>query len=328
MVYSETAFRGFSDVWTPVAFSRSLGAKPVGLKVAGTGVVLFRDQGGQAAALLDRCPHRGVRLSQGQIRGGCLTCPFHGWRFNGSGECVEVPWHPTTKRDRLEAQPLPTRELGGFIWIYTAVGVTPREEPRVPAELLGPKVQLYGHEVEWGAHWTRAIENMVDDTHLPFVHPRTIGRGLNPTAESVLTLDVEDHPWGCSWRVVIDGRPADWSAELRFPNVTLLRIPVPGRQLGICFAAVPVDDLRVRVLQLGYRDFLRWRAFDPIFAAINRRVLGEDRRVVEASPPGVVPPAQAEVSVATDAVGLRFRKRLYAELLVERPKVSALTVVG
>lgn len=316
-------FAGFAHLWTPIALARELGARPLGLTVAGTPVALFRDGAGRAHGLIDRCPHRSVKLSLGRVEGGCLTCPFHGWRFAGDGACVEVPWHPEARLERLGATPVPTREVGGFIWIFT--GLEAQGEPAPPAEVLQGDATLYGNTFTWQAHWTRVVENMADDAHLPFVHPRTIGRGMrkritsragtDPDRRGRLALDVQDHPWGTAWTVVMDGVAADWSSELRFPNVSLLRIPVPGKTLGICMAAVPIDEGRVRVLQLGYRNFLKSSIFHPIFNAINRRVLREDQAVVEASPPGPVPPPRWERSVATDEVGLRFRKRLYAELL-------------
>jgi phenylpropionate dioxygenase-like ring-hydroxylating dioxygenase large terminal subunit len=307
-------FAGFAAVWSPIALSTSLGRAPLGLTVAGTPVALFRDGDGVAHALVDRCPHRAVKLSLGQVEDGCLRCPFHGWRFSGDGACQSVPWHNDAKRATMSAQPLSTRERGGFIWIFTGPAAAATGEPAPPDEVVADGVVLTGSEFSWSAHWTRAVENMVDDSHLPFVHPRTIGRGMQKKPTSTLTLDVAEHPWGYSWKAVIDGVTADWAAELRFPNVSLLRIPVPGRRLGICFAAVPVDETRVRILQLSYRDFLTSPLFHPVFRWINRRVLVEDQAVVESSPPGPVPAAAAEVSVATDVIGLRFRKRYFAEL--------------
>jgi phenylpropionate dioxygenase-like ring-hydroxylating dioxygenase large terminal subunit len=316
MSYSARAsFPGFSSVWTPVLLARDLATTPVAVCVASTNVVLFRDATGAAKALLDRCPHRGVKLSLGRVEQGCLTCPFHGWRFDGAGACVHVPWHPDAKRELLSATALATRELGGLVWVFTAPGQSPTAEPSVPSEVLRDDVTLSGDTFTWRAHWTRAVENMVDDSHLPFVHPRTIGRGMKKRADSRLELEVEEHAWGSSWTVVVDGQRADWSSELRFPNVSLLRIPgPPGKLLGIVFAAIPAEEGTVRILQLGYRDFFTWRGFDPIFRWINRRVLLEDQAVVESSPPGPVPAPQEELSVATDVIGLRFRKRVLAEL--------------
>ncbi|MEI6225433.1 MAG: Rieske 2Fe-2S domain-containing protein, partial [Deltaproteobacteria bacterium] len=75
-------FRGFAGVWTPVLLSRKVKRDPVGLRVAGEKVVVFRGRDGVPGALVDRCPHRGVALSLGRVEDdGCLACPFHGWRF-------------------------------------------------------------------------------------------------------------------------------------------------------------------------------------------------------------------------------------------------------
>lgn len=307
-------FAGFSGVWTPVALSTELRRAPLGLTVASTPVVLFRDEAGRAHALVDRCPHRAVKLSLGRVENGCLRCPFHGWQFDGDGSCRAVPWHPNAKRDALAAQPLATRERGGLLWIFTGAASAAKDEPSIPQELLDTDVVLTGSVFTWATHWTRAVENMVDDAHLPFVHPRTIGRGMQKSPSSTLTLDVTEQPWGYSWRAVVDGVAAEWASELRFPNVSLLRIPVPGQKLGICFAAVPVDAHHVRVLQLSYRNLLRSPLLHPVFRFINRRVLREDQAVVESSPPGPVWASLREASVPTDVIGLRFRKRCVAEL--------------
>jgi hypothetical protein len=77
------------------------------------------------------------------------------------------------------------------------------------------------------------------------------------------------------------------------------------------FAAVPETEARVRIIQLGFRDFLTPRLFNPVFRAINRRVLDEDQRVVESNASPVPRPA-AERSLPPDALALKFRARLFA----------------
>lgn len=323
-------FHGFSQVWTPVALASELARdKPLAVRVAGEPVVLFRDATRATVhALIDRCPHRGAALSLGRVDDGCLRCPFHGWRFGGDGACHEVPWHPDAKREHLSATALAAREVGGFIWIFTApldgVAAEAAGEPRPPAEVLRDDVALTGSTFAWRAHWTTAVENMADDSHLPWVHPKTIGRGMfepRPESPPRLALDVTDHDWGWSWHAVVDGKRAEWAAELRWPNVMLLRIPAGSSTLGICFAAVPVDDDHVRILQLSYRSMLRPAVFHPVFRFINRRVLVEDQAIVESQPPGPPRPEMTQRSVPTDVVGLRFRKRVMAEL--GRPELNS-----
>ena len=77
--------------WYRACRSNDLGSQPVAVTLNGTDIVLFRDDGHAAHALLDRCAHREVPLSQGRVDNGCLQCSFHGWRFDGSGHQVKIP---------------------------------------------------------------------------------------------------------------------------------------------------------------------------------------------------------------------------------------------
>jgi phenylpropionate dioxygenase-like ring-hydroxylating dioxygenase large terminal subunit len=327
-------FNGFSGVWTPVAYARELkGAGPLGVEVADERVVLFRDGGGVVRALMDACPHRGALLSQGKVEDGCVRCPFHGWRFRGDGTNAAVPWNPEAKTEHLGARTLAARELAGMLWVFTAADVVPVTEPQPPDEVVQPGIHLDGESFVWNAHWTRVVENMSDDSHLPFVHPKTIGRGMMPAGTPRLDFETTEHPWGMAWNVAVDGVKQTYSSELRWPNVMLLRIPAGPNTLGICFAAIPIGGGRTRILQMGYRNFATSRLADPVFRAINRKVLREDQGIVESQPQGPVPHAAEERSVRTDVVGLWFRKRFHATwrtqpapalaLIKERPTAEA-----
>jgi phenylpropionate dioxygenase-like ring-hydroxylating dioxygenase large terminal subunit len=312
---SPALFEGFARVWTPVALSRQLRATaPLALELAGVGLVLFRDAAGAARALFDRCPHRGVALSLGKVHDGCIQCPFHGWRFDGAGQTTHVPWNPDAKLAQLSATPVPTRERGGLIWIYTAPGRDGEGEPAVPEELLRPGVHLCGEVIEWKCHWTRAMENMLDWPHLPFVHAGTIGRGMLRRPDARMDIDIEPRPWGAHTTIRIDGEPGQGALDLRWPNAMVLHAPFGGRTMAMMVACVPIGPRRTRMLLLTGRDFLRTRAVDWIFRAMNRRIAGEDRAVVESSDPPQIPLAAEERSVRTDALTLMFRKRFYAEL--------------
>ena len=121
-----TLFPSFPNQWTPVLIARDLRTKPVQVRVGGTNVALFRADG-RVGALLDSCPHRGVALSLGKVENGCLVCPFHGWEFKGDGACAHVPFNPELNLDRVRATPVPVRELGGLIWLFT--GLSTDTEP-------------------------------------------------------------------------------------------------------------------------------------------------------------------------------------------------------
>ena len=76
--------------WHPVALSSEVGRKPAAARLGGRGWALARFGGG-IAAFADACPHRRARLSAGQITGGTLQCPYHGWQFTPDGRCVNIP---------------------------------------------------------------------------------------------------------------------------------------------------------------------------------------------------------------------------------------------
>lgn len=307
-------FRGFANVWTIVGTGRDLGRTPFPLQVAGERVVLFRDAGGHAHALVDRCPHRGVRLSLGRVVDGCLECPFHGWKFAGDGTNCHVPWDPDARRERLGATPLPLRERGGVLWLYTAPGADAPSEPDVPDLLLQPGMTTTAWVAEWSTHWTRAMENMLDWPHLPFIHRKTIGHNLPLKPGSRMDITWEDRPWGGHTTITIDGQPRPGSLDYRFPNAMHLSIPIPKRTLGLMAVCLPIDDARTRMILLTVRDFLRPHIFDRLFHLSNRRVATEDQAVLESSFPVEVPPPGEERSVRTDEPTLQFRK-IYRERL-------------
>ncbi len=308
-------FRDFANVWTPVAFGSSLPRdRPVQLTVAGTSLALFRDESGVPAALIDRCPHRGAALSLGRLEGGRVQCPYHGWTFDRAGRCVHVPWNPGVKRASLGTLAVPTREFGGYVWIYTSVSMEPIAPPTLDDSLLGRDVRLTGIELRWQAHWTRAMENMLDAPHLPFVHRATIGKEWVPLAGQRMDSAIEDHPWGWRVRNVLNGAPRPGMLDFRWPNQMNLHIPMRRRALTLAVTCVPIDERRTRLLLVTARDFARLPLLDWLFNRFNRRVANEDRAIVESSFPSEIPPARAEMSVRTDAVTLRFRTSYFARL--------------
>jgi phenylpropionate dioxygenase-like ring-hydroxylating dioxygenase large terminal subunit len=311
------AEEGLADIWTPVALSSEVGTKPVPLRLASERLVLFRGADGRVGALLDRCPHRGVALSLGKVgRDGCLECPFHGWRFKTDGACAEVPLNPlpAEKRRHLGATAFPVRERGGLVWLYTRPGAEPPEEPCVPAALEDPRFTVQWHVEEWRTHWTRAMENMLDAPHLPFVHRRTIGRGMRARLRPDSRMEVESLPTPTGMRVVwrMDGvESADTSGALEWtrPNGMVLPISsVPGRTLRMHLWCVPRDGHTTRMFFASARDFGRHNPLMLLFERFNRVITLEDRRLVETSDPVEVPPASEERSVATDRATLAFRR--------------------
>ncbi len=304
---------GFAEVWTPVAMSREVGRAPYGLTLAGERLVLFRDAKGTLAALRDQCPHRGVKLSLGKVGAdGCLECPFHGWRFAADGQCAHIPLNPMPeeKRQRFAATAFPVRERGGLVWLYTRPGTEAPDEPHVPEALEKPGVHVWLYAETWNAHWTRAMENMLDSPHLPFVHRRTIGGALRRRMKPDSRMDVEVEPTPTGFRTYasLDGEKPQGFLDWLRPNGMRLNIPIPGRLMQLHMWCVPVDATHVRMMLASARDFVRTQPLAALVDRYNTRILREDKAVVESSLPLEAPPVSEERSVATDRATLAFRR--------------------
>lgn len=310
-------FKGFAHVWTPALLARRLKRKPLRVVVAGEPIVFFRSVDGTIGALSDRCPHRAAALSLGRVGAdGCLECPFHGWRFDTSGRNTCVPLNPDAKRELLGARAMPVRQIGEMLWIYTAPGADGPVEPVVPESLNATGLVRIYVAREWNCHWTRAMENMLDSPHLPFVHRRTIGRIYRQrmTANSRMDISWEDTPSGGRAKASLDGESSPAFLEFFRPNVMVLNIPIPGKHLRIHALVVPAQEGRTRLIVVGSRDFATPRVLNPWFSWMNGYIADEDKAVVESSGAMEIPPAGVEPSVATDKATLQFRKYYHETL--------------
>lgn len=311
-------FTSFANVWTPVTAASTLKRKPLGVKLAGEPVVLFRDRTGRASALIDRCPHRGVALSLGVVNGdGCLECPFHGWSFRGDGACDHIPLSNLSeqKRQNYGATALPTREVGGLLWVFT--GQDPAgTEPELPPALLDPKWHMWVHEETWNTHWTRAMENMLDNVHVPFVHRQSFGGEMRSQMrkDSLLKMDIEPRSWGASFSHDFDGEIRRNFLSWRRPNGMEIHLPLPFGEGRIHVYCVPKVENQTQMILVSARNYLRGKMISRLLDRGSGKFLSEDRAVVESAQPPEVPPPGEELSVANDAPPLYFRRYYYREL--------------
>lgn len=108
--------------WIPVALSADIpaGTSSPG-QVAGEDVAIWRSASGRLSVWPDRCPHRGMRLSHGFVRGEALSCIYHGWRYDGAGQCIRIPAHPElTPPAAIRVVPFRAAEVSGVIWAAPA----------------------------------------------------------------------------------------------------------------------------------------------------------------------------------------------------------------
>ncbi len=105
--------------WTPVALTPDLppgGAVPV--RAPWGELVVWRSATGRLSCFPERCPHRGMRLSHGFVRGEMISCIYHGWRYDTAGQCRKIPAHPDLEPPAaIRVHSYPVAEAGGLIWI-------------------------------------------------------------------------------------------------------------------------------------------------------------------------------------------------------------------
>ena len=169
---------GFREYWYAGVEARKLRRAPVHLKLLGEDLVFFRDKAGKVVALSDWCPHRGARLSLGLCEfEGTVTCPYHGYVFDGTGQCVagliERPDSPFVPK--LRARTFPTEERMGIVFVWMGETAPVPLEDDLPAELLAPAFTgaRYLRVKVWEANGTEPVAQGID------FHEFYLHRGVN-----------------------------------------------------------------------------------------------------------------------------------------------------
>jgi len=143
-------------------------------------LVLFRDGSGVAAALVDRCPHRGVPLSAGCVRRDHVQCAYHGWEYDSQGRCQRVPslvGQPDSRGRRVPAHPVVEQQ--GFVWVYGVAGDRPESAPWRFKYMDDPAYLAVVYEVRAPASVHAVAENALDVPHTAFLHAGLFRKDAN-----------------------------------------------------------------------------------------------------------------------------------------------------
>lgn len=154
------------DCWYVVARSVELTDKPLGVTLWKRNIVLYRDGEGRVNALEDRCGHRHVKLSDGNVVDNEIECIYHGWRFNSQGDCSFVPY--LNSRQKLPSCPInryPVQESNGFIWLFLG-----DKNPKSVSCLNIPEWDHLNYiatvsVIDCPSHFSFLIENLMDMYH-------------------------------------------------------------------------------------------------------------------------------------------------------------------
>jgi phenylpropionate dioxygenase-like ring-hydroxylating dioxygenase large terminal subunit len=322
--------------WYVVWESSEVVAHPIGVTRLGEKMVFWRDQTGKVCAAVDRCPHRGVALSAGEICNEHLQCPFHGFEFDSSGQCILVPANGRNGviPNAMRLNTYPTYEAHGLIWLWWG-------KP-APEELPAPEffdnldeTFYYGSARDpWDAHYSRVIENQLDVVHLPFIHRNTIGRGNRTLVDGpVVEWKGDKMLYTYVFNRVDDGTPPQKPSQLSpksatsvhlefiFPNLWQNYI---SEDVRILAAFVPVDEEHTLLYLRFYQKFMRLPILGKLVAQLampsNVYIAHEDRRVVITQQPKASGLKIGEILIQGDLPIIEYRrKRAALQNLAEQP---------
>ncbi|MEO1689242.1 MAG: aromatic ring-hydroxylating dioxygenase subunit alpha [Pseudomonadota bacterium] len=160
------------NMWWVAAHASEVTEKPLARWLLETPVVLYRLPDGTPAALYDRCPHRWAPLSEGHVEGDKIVCPYHGMQFDASGNCTKAPTQKMMPR-RAKIPHFEVREAGAYVWIWMGEpDAIDRDPPEVSYQTDPGWTFLHGYYTV-AANWALIRENVLDLTHIAFLHKNT-----------------------------------------------------------------------------------------------------------------------------------------------------------
>jgi 5,5'-dehydrodivanillate O-demethylase len=245
--------------WQPVFRAADLlPGRAVPIKIMSEDLTLYRGEGGQPHVVSFRCPHRGTQLSIGSVEEDCIRCHYHGWKFDGSGQCVEQPGEDEPYARKVRIQSYPTREYLGLIFAYLSNGDAPdfRRYPDFEREGL----LKTGTPEVWPCNYFNRCENGLNSAHVPFTHRESAHRVKRLDRLVVRDVSVEETDYGIRETQNVPGRPTQY-VHFHMPNVnqprSALRIQGSVQDAGTVFTDrlfwyVPIDDTRSVTFVVDY----------------------------------------------------------------------------
>ena len=240
--------------WHPVGCSEEVTNKPRRTKVLGEELLLYRTESGEAVLMQLRCAHRSLALDYGRIEGDGIRCPYHGWLYDKSGQCLEQPAEPdgSSFPAKIKLKTYRTQEVSGLVFGYMGPG---------PAPLLPLyDVLRWNHGVKnilvqyVHANWMNQIENIVDISHLAWLH----GYTFPAYGARKVTYHWERKDYGANNVMRIDGIDGIDDTHIScyaFPNANRFSLPpvdASGELVRSMIYRVPVDDALTQMYFLRF----------------------------------------------------------------------------
>jgi phthalate 4,5-dioxygenase oxygenase subunit len=279
---------------------------PRRVRLLGENMVAFRDTEGRIGVLDEHCPHRGASLFFGRNEECGLRCLYHGWKFDVSGSAVDLSSEPAGARLResMRTRAYPTREAGGFVWVWMGDPAAPGpfEEPVWSA---APPSKIAIVKMHAACNWAQVLEGAIDSAHSSSLHSTnmptaddvasstaTDTQWLRPSADKSPRLEIERTKYGFRYaairRPIIDPELQDYIRTTLYIAPFTVMIP-PTDRYKLIQMLVPVDDVNCMFYWIAWHETLgispdAWRAFcgavpgvdlDPV-TFVKKRTLAND----------------------------------------------------
>jgi phthalate 4,5-dioxygenase len=254
------------EYWIPACGSAELVADgaPLRLLLLGEKLIAFRDSAGRVGIMDHRCPHRGASLFFGRNEAGGLRCVYHGWKYDVTGQCLEMPNVPPEHcfAEQVKARAYRAVERNGIVFAYMGART---EAPPLPISeaLLLPEPETRITWVQRECHWLQALEGDIDTSHVPFLHEGKVSPEEYPPdaiqRHILKNRSPEIHVADTEWGTMYAGHwPADPGnayyrlAHFAFPFWTLIPNG-PFRTSVVSRAWVPMDDTHTMFLAVAWK---------------------------------------------------------------------------
>jgi phenylpropionate dioxygenase-like ring-hydroxylating dioxygenase large terminal subunit len=164
----------FRQYWIPALLTEELpenDCPPVRVKMLSERLIAFRDSEGRYGLIDEFCAHRGVSLWFGRVEECGIRCAYHGWKYDVTGQCIEVPSEPENSNfsSKVKLTSYPLVKVGDILWTYLG---DPESEPARPAfEFVHvPPEQTYTSKRWQESNWLQALEGGIDSSHVSWLH--------------------------------------------------------------------------------------------------------------------------------------------------------------
>jgi len=245
--------------WHPVAVAGELtDEQPIkAVKILGENLVVFRDTAGKYGLVAERCPHRSASLAYGRVDAEGIRCPYHGWKFDHSGRCLQQPAESddSTFKDRIRQRAYPVQKLAGLLYTYMGpdpAPLLPRWDVLVRED--GKRWTVIESMID--CNWLQPMENSVDPSHLYWLHGET-AHLAGHVPDYGETHDFIRFEYGILKRRTTPGKkpgdpPQVDEHPLIFPSILRHVAKYKGGFRHNLQIRVPVDDTHTRVFRVSF----------------------------------------------------------------------------